>query len=137
MPSIVYDSTVDDMAQGTIAFGVDSFRVMLVTRSYVPDKGGHARRSDITGEVVGAGYTAGGLDIGVLVTTDLVENHTNIELDGANWPTSTITAAGAVYYDSRGAPENDELIAYIDFGGDAVSAIGNFTLQPSTIRIQN
>jgi hypothetical protein len=136
--SIAYDSTVDDMAKGTIAFATDSFKVLLVTAAYTPDKAAHARRSDITGEVIGAGYTAGGAAAGVIVTTDLVEHHTDIALGGASWPTSTITAAGAVYYDSRGGPpEDDELVAYIDFGGDIISVSGNFALEPSTVRIQN
>lgn len=138
MPSVIYDATVDGMAKGSIQFATDAFRVMLVTGAYLPDKAAHARRSDITGEVVGAGYTAGGAPAAVTVTTDLVENRTDIDLDGATWPASTITAAGAVYYDSRGgAPEDDELVAYIDFGGDVSSGSGLFTLQPSTLRIQN
>jgi hypothetical protein len=138
MPSIIYDSMVDAMASGSIAFATDSFKVLLVNATYTPDKAAHTRRSDINGEVIGDGYTAGGLSIGVVVTTDLVENHTDIALDGATWPASTITARGAVYYDSRGgAPGNDELICYIDFGADIVSSAGNFILEPSTVRIQN
>jgi len=138
MPSLVYDSMVDDMARGAIAFDTDSFKVMLVDATYVPDKAGHTRRDDVTGEVTGVGYTVGGADVTVTVGTDLVLNRTDIGLGGAQWPAATITAAGAVYYDSRGGVSGeDELVAYIDFSGDVVSVGGLFALEPSTVRIQN
>lgn len=138
MPSIVYDSMVDDMARGTIGFITDSFKVMLVDATYTPDKAVHVRRSDVTGEVAGVGYTAGGAGVTVTVGTDLALNRTDIELGAAQWPSATITAAGAVYYDSRGGPpEDDELVAYIAFGGDVVSVGGLFALELSTVRIQN
>lgn len=40
--------------------GSDTFKMMLVTSSYTFSKA-HAKRSDITNEVVGTGYAAGGL----------------------------------------------------------------------------
>jgi hypothetical protein len=138
VPSLVYDSMPDDMARGDIAFDTVDIRVMLVTSGYVADKAAHTRRSDITGEVSGTAYSPGGEPVAVTVTTDTVASRTDIALGGADWPASTITAAGAVYYVSRlGLPNNDELIAYIDFGGDIVSISGLFQLQPSTVRISN
>lgn len=138
MTSFVYDAAVDGMAKGEIAFAVDSFRVLLVSGAYIPNKATHAKRSDVIGEVSGTGYTAGGKAIGVVVVTDLTENRTDISLDGADWPGSTITARGAVYYDNRGgAATDDELIAYIDFNSNVVSISGLFALQPSTVRISN
>lgn len=138
MPSIVYNSMVDLMAKGTIAFGSDSFKVLLVDSTYVPDKAAHTRRSDVTGEVNGIGYTAGGVAASVTVSTDVVADRTDIGLGGANWPAATVTAAGAVYYDSRGgAPEDDEVVAYIDFNGDVIAVGGLFALESSTVRIQN
>jgi hypothetical protein len=135
--SLVYDAAVDAMAAGTIAFAADTFRVMLVDATYTPNKASHATRSDVSGEVIGIGYTAGGAPIAATVSS-AVDGQTDIGLGGANWPVSTITARGAVYYDSRGgAASSDELVAYIDFGGDIVSVAGSFSLQPSTVRIQN
>lgn len=138
MSSFVYDAAVDAMAKGQIAFAVDSFRVLLVTSAYAPDKAGHSRRSHVTGEAAGSGYTAGGAAAGVVVVTDLVAGQTDIEFDGADWPASTITARGAVYYDSRGgSASGDELVAYIDFGRNVVSVAGLFALQSSMVRITN
>lgn len=138
MASLVYDSTVDDMARGNVVFADDSFQVMLVTGAYVPDKAGHTKRSDVTGEIVGAGYVPGGLSATVSVSTDLIEDRTDIALGGVTWPLSTILAAGAVYYKARGGADSaDELVAFIDFGGNVESRAGDFTLEASTIRIQN
>jgi hypothetical protein len=122
---------VDDMAAGSLAFAADSFAVMLVS-GYVPDKGLHTARGDVVGEVTGAGYAAGGASV-VVTVNDAGADQTDIVLGGAAWPASTIDATGAVYY--GGAAET--LVAYIDFGGTISSLNGTFTLQPSTITINN
>ena len=135
--SFVYDSGAEGLALGTVAFGIDNFKVLLVGSGYTPDKAAHTRRSDVTGEVAGAGYTAGGAAVTIVIDTTGV-SQTDIELGGASWPLSTISATGAVYYDSRGGdPENDELVAYIDFGGAISSLAGLFALQQSVIQIHN
>jgi hypothetical protein len=131
LPSLIYDAMVDGMAAGSIRFASDAFKVMLVN-GYVPDKGLHNVRGDVTGEVSGAGYSAGGAAVTVTVT-DAGANQTDIQLGGATWGTSTIDATGGVYYDAAG----DALVAYIDFGGTISSLNGAFTLQPSTITINN
>jgi hypothetical protein len=131
LPSLIYDIAVDGMAAGSLAFGADSFAVMLVS-GYTPNKSGHTDTADVTGEVSGTGYTAGGAEVGVIVDV-AADNQTAIELGGATWPVSTISATGAVYYQQAA----DMLVAYIDFGGTISSLAGSFTLQPSTITIHN
>src|SRR5262245_20366082 len=136
LPSLIYDSGAEGLALGTVAFGMDNFAVLLVS-GYTPDKAAHTRRSDITGEVTGTGYTAGGAAVTIVIDTT-ADDQTDIELGGASWPVSTISATGAVYYDSRGGdPESDELVAFIDFGGAISSLAGTFALQQSTISIHN
>lgn len=120
---------VDGMAAGTIRFGSDSFRVMLVS-GYVPNKDGHETRADVTGEVTGTGYAAA--VVAATVIADPVADRTDIELGGATWPGSTISATGAVYYTG-----SDELVCYVDFGGVISSLAGAFTLQASTISLHN
>jgi hypothetical protein len=62
----------------------------------------------------------------------------NISLGAISIPSATITAHAAVYYKHRGgASSADELVAYIDFGGDIVSTNGTFALSASTLRKQN
>jgi hypothetical protein len=138
MASVIYNSCVDDMARGNIDFDTDAFKVMLVTSAYVPDKDAHLKRSDVTNEVTGTGYTAGGLAATVTVAKDLVNDRVDVSLGGVNWPTSTITARGGVYYKSRGgAATADELVAYVDFGSNIISSGGAFNLSASTLRISN
>jgi hypothetical protein len=92
----------------------------------------------VTNEVSGAGYTAGGVTSAVTVTKDTANDRVDIALGQVSWSNSTITARKAVYYVSRGgAASADELIAVNDFGSDVVSSGGTFTLNASTVRLQN
>jgi hypothetical protein len=55
-----------------------------------------------------------------------------MSLDGADtaWTTASFTARNAhVYKDRGGATTADELISYVDFGGDETVASGTFTIQ--------
>jgi hypothetical protein len=138
MASLIYNSALDDEARALIDFDTDTFQCLLVTATYAPNKDTHTKRSDITNEVVGAGYSAGGTAATVTVTKDTANDRIDISLGAVSWPASTITARGAVYYKSRGgAASADELVAYIDFGADIISTNGTFSLTASTLRIQN
>lgn len=138
MSSLIYNSFFEDLARGAIDLDTDTFKCMLVTSAYTEDKDAHLKRSSITNEVSGTGYTAGGAVATVTVTKDTANDRLDITLGGVSWPTSTITARKAVYYKSRGgASSADELIAVIDFGSDVISTAGTFTLTSSIIRIQN
>lgn len=138
MASLIYNHCLDNAARGTIDFDTDTFKVMLVTSAYTENKDTHEFRSDVTNEVSGPGYTAGGNTVTVTVTKDDANDRIDISLGGTTWPTSTITARKAVYYKSRGgAATADEIIAVNDFGSDVISTGGTFTLNASTLRIQN
>ncbi len=139
MASLIYNSALYDAYVGSIDFDTDTFKVLLVTSSYSPDKDTHTKRSDITDEVPnGSGYTTGGAAATVGVVNDTANDRINTSLGAASWTTATITARGAVYYKSRGgASSADELVAYIDFGGNITSTAGTFSLTASTLRIQN
>lgn len=138
MPSLIYNRALELWARGSIDFDTDTFRVMLTTSAYTEDKDAHDFRNDVTNEVTGAGYTAGGNTVTVGVTLDTVNDRVDITLGGTTWPASTITARKAVYYKSRGgAAAADELVAVNDFGSDVISSAGTFTLNASTLRISN
>jgi hypothetical protein len=138
MASLIYNSAIDDMARGAIDFDTDTFKVMLVTSSYTPNKDTHDKRDDVTNEASGTGYTAGGAASVCTVTKDTANDKVTLSFAAASWPTSTITARGAVYYKSRGgASSADELVAYVDFGGDVSSTGATFSLGSSVITLQN
>lgn len=138
MASLIYNSALYDALTGAIDFDTDSFKVMLVTSSYSPNKDTHTKRSDVTNEVSGTGYSAGGAAATASVNNDTANDRQDVTLGAVNWTTATITAAAAVYYKSRGgAASADELVAYIDFGGNITSTAGTFALTASTLRLQN
>jgi len=78
-----------------------------------------------TDEVVGVGYTAGG---NTLSSPTITTSGTTAYVDFADtsWTTATITARGALIYNSSKA---DRAIAVLDFGSDKTSTAGTFTVQ--------
>lgn len=139
MASLIYNNAIWWQVKGAIDFDTDTFKAMLVTSSYTPDKDTHDFRNDVTNEVSGTGYTAGGTAATVTVAAiDTTNDRIEVTLGAVSWLTSTITARGAVYYKSRGgASSADELVAYIDFGSDISSSGGTFALSSSLLRFQN
>ena len=139
MASLIYNSALDDMAKGAIDFDTDTFKVLLVTGSYTPNKDTHDKRDDVTNELsTGSGYTAGGETSACTVTKDTANDKVTLSFAAVSWSTATITAAAAVIYKSRGgASSADELVAYIDFGGNVSSSGGTFSISASTITLQN
>ena len=138
MPSLIYNSFLEDLARGAIDADTDTFRVLLTTAAYSENKDTHLKRSDVTNEVTGSGYTAGGVVATVTVTKDVANDRLDITLGAVSWPTSTITARKAVYYKARGgAATADELVAVNDFGSDVTSTGATFSLALSTVRFQN
>jgi hypothetical protein len=138
MSSLIYNSALYDALTGAIDFDTDTFYALLVDGSYTPDQDTHLKRSDITHEVTGTGYTAGGAAATVGVTKDNATNRISVALGATSWAASTISANGAVYYKHRGGADTaDELVAFIDFGGTITSTSGTFSLTASELRVQN
>lgn len=127
MADLIYTSFKMDIMNGNIDLDTDTIKVMLVTSSYTPSAA-HNRRDDITNEVTGTGYTAGGATLASKTVTN-VSTAGVFDASDVVWTTSTITARGAVLYKSRGgASSADELICYLDFVSDKISTAGSFTI---------
>lgn len=130
MADVIYNSFYLDMGANNINLRDDDYKIMLVTSAYTPNIDTHNRRDDITNEVVGAGYAAGGAD---LVGIDYIQDDTNnlamFDADDVTWPNSTITARGAVIYKNRaGASSADELVKYFDFASDQTTSNTEFKI---------
>lgn len=138
MASLVYDSFEQDSKIGNIDLESDTFYMMLVTATYTASKA-HAKRSDITNEVSGAGYTAGGAAVALTWSLDTGNHRFDITPGDVTWAAATLTARAGVIYKSRGgASSADELVAYCDFGGNIVSTGGTFaTHATGPLRYQN
>lgn len=139
MASVIYDSFTDDVCRGNIVPSSDTFWGLLVTSSYTPNKGTHTKRSDLTNEVVGTGYTADGQVVALTLAKDTSGHKETLSFADNVWTTATISAAAEVIYKRRGGLASaDNLVCYVDFGGTVSSTAGTFTAQcTSALTYQN
>ena len=105
------------------ASGGDTFKIALYTSSATLDASTTAYSA--TNEVSGSGYTAGG---NTLTNIDPTSSGTTafLDFDDTTWSTATITARGALIYNSTAA--GNPAVAVLDFGADKTSTAGDFTV---------
>ena len=121
---------VNQFGSAQINFTSDTIKVALCSSSYVPDQDVHDFFDDITNEVTGTGYTAGGATLATKTSGyNATTNITTLDAADTVWSTSTITARYAVIYKSTGTASTSPLIGYIDFGSNQSSSAGDFTIQ--------
>lgn len=138
MADVIYNAFKKNIANGTIDLDTDTIKVMLVTSAYTPDQDAHEFKSEVTNEISGTGYVAGGQALSnKAVSQDNINNKSIFDADDVTWTASTITARGAVLYKDTGNPATSPLICYMDFGSDRSSSNGDFTLQFNTAGILN
>lgn len=105
-------------------------KVLMCTDSESPNFDTHNFRDDITAEVSGTGYTAGGV---VITSTELTISSGVLTYDAADasWSSSTISNAMAAvgYFARGGASSADELVFLSDFVTAASTTNGTFTIQ--------
>lgn len=84
---------------------------------------------DVTNEVTGSGYTAGGATLASKTTTvDNTDNEAVFDAADVTWSSSSITARGAVVYKDTGTASTSPLMCYFDFGSDQTSSSGDFKI---------
>jgi len=102
--------------------GGNAFKIALYTSSATLAASTTAYTT--SGEVVGTGYTAGGLTLtNVTPTTSGTTGYT--DFGDAQWTTATITARGALIYNST---SSNRAVVVLDFGSDRTSTAGDFTV---------
>lgn len=108
---------------GTYVPLTDTMKIALYTNSATLDA--TTTVYSATDEVVGTGYTAGG---NTLTGNAISSGGTTawITFSDSSWTTATITARGALIYDSSAS---NAAIAVLDFGADKTSTAGTFTVQ--------
>jgi hypothetical protein len=114
------------LLDGEMDFSSDTtqtFKIALYTSSAT--LGASTTAYSTTNEVTGTGYTAGGNTLTVVAPTT---SGTTAFIDFANttWANSTITARGALIYQSGGS---NPAIAVLDFGEDKTASAGDFTIE--------
>ena len=138
MPSMVkYNSCLKQQMNGgngtaalVIDYDTDTIKVMLVTSSYVPNYATHVTKADITNEVTGTGYTAGGA---ILTSKTLTESAGLVTFDADNvtWsqnPAGFTNARYAICYKSTGVDATSSLIGCYDLLTNQSNTIIPFNL---------
>jgi len=108
--------------------GGHTFKIALFTSSATLDAA--TTNYSTTNEVVGTGYTAGGV---ALTNIDPTSSGTTAFIDfaDATWGSATLTAAGAFIYNTTtdGGSGTTNAVAVISFGGDKTSTNGDFVVE--------
>lgn len=114
-----YNSFKSDQLSGNVDLDTDTIKVALVTSSYTFDQDAHHFFSDITNEITGTGYTAGGETMsGISITADDTNDLGKFDANNTTWSSATFTFRGAVIYKDTGTASTSPLVAYIDFSTD-------------------
>jgi hypothetical protein len=112
----------------------DTLKVALFTSSIDPEtnRDVYEKYADISAnEVVGTGYTAGGVTLtNVTLALDTTNHIITLTADDPAWESSTITARYAVIYDASTA--DNLLIAFSDFGEDKSTGAIQFKIDYGT-----
>lgn len=122
------------LLDGEMDFSSDTtqtFKIALYTSSASLDATTTAYSA--TNEVVGTGYTAGGNTLTVVAPTTSGTT-AYLDFNDTTWSTATITARGALIYQSGGS---NPAVAVLDFGADKTSTAGDFTIQFPTADASN
>ena len=109
----------------------DTFKIALFPSAATLDASTTAY--DVTNEVSGTGYTAGGATLagGAIATSGTTAY---VDFTDASWAAATFTARGAVIYNSS---VSDKAVCVIDFGGDFTVTAGTFTISFPTADASN
>lgn len=112
-----------ELLGGVHDLDTDTIKIALFTSSAT--LGAATTAYSTSNEVSGVGYTAGG---NTLTGATITSSGTTaiVDFDNTTWASSTITARGAMIYNSSKA---NRAIAILDFGSDKTSTDGDFTIQ--------
>jgi len=126
----VFGLAQQSLANAEIDFDTATVKAMLCTSSYTPNQDTHRYKSDVTNEVTGTGYSAGGVALASkTVSYDTASNTLTLDAADPSWASSTITARYVVFYVDTGTAGTSPLLCYWDFGADVSSTAGTFTVQ--------
>ena len=102
----------------------DTFKIALFTSAATLSAATTAYST--TNETSGTGYTAGGNTLTISTTPTTSGTTAYLSFSNTTWSTSTITANGALIYNST---QGNKAVAVLAFGGDKSSTVGDFTIQ--------
>lgn len=121
-----------ELLNGIHAFGTtvvraattaDTFKIALYTSA--ASLGAATTTYSTSNEVTGTGYTAGGNTLSVSTAPTSSGTTAFLDFSDTTWTTATITANGALIYNST---QGNKAVAVLAFGGDKTSTAGDFTI---------
>ncbi len=115
------------LGQAEFDFTADTIKVALTTDDYTPDTDTHEFFDDVTDQITGTGYTAGGATL-TGVGWAYSGGQATLTCDPAAWTTATFTARRAVVYKDTGVAGTSRLLSYVDFGADRSPAAVDFEI---------
>jgi len=119
----VCDSYLQELFSG-VHTNTDTYKIALYVSTAT--LGATTTTYTTSGEISGTGYTAGGLALsGFSTSIDTGVSILDFTSD-AVWVSSTITARGALIYNSS---KSDKAVAVFDFGTDISSSNSDFTVE--------
>jgi hypothetical protein len=115
---------------GAIVWSSATIKVAQTTSAWTPNQDTNHFFSDVTNEITGTGYTAGGATLGSKTSTyDTATDQIRLDAADTSWPTSTLTARRAVVWnDTAGASTTDPVIGWVDYGADVSTTNGTFQI---------
>jgi len=121
------------LLNGTQNFSADTFKLALYTSSASLDENTTAYTT--SNEVPSTGnYSAGGNTLTVSVTPTNSGNVAYISFANTSWANATITANGALIYNSS---QSNAAVCVLAFGGDKTSTNGTFAVNFPTADATN
>jgi hypothetical protein len=132
MAKIVYNSYLADVFAGNCSTS-HTYKGILVGAGYTANRATHTKATDVTSEISGTGYTAGGNTVTLSFSINNTTNIGTLTIGPTAWPNSSLTARKMVVKRARGGDTSaDELVCCIDNNIDVTSSNGTLTFPGAT-----
>ena len=117
-----------ELLQGVQSFGTGDMKLALYTA--LADLGPNTTLYTTINEVVGTGYTSGGVLLtGMTITADAQTGTVYVNFNNASWPGANFVARGGLIYN---ATQGNRSVAVLDFGSDkSFTATSNTVVMPA------
>lgn len=121
----------NSLALGLIDWTNDTIKAMLTTNSYTPNQDTHDFKNDVTNEVSGTGYTAGGVALASKsLAYDTATNTLKYDAADISWTSATLTAVRNIilYDDTPATDATKPLIAFVTLDQDYACTNGTLSV---------
>lgn len=128
MSDLIYNKFKIYLGNDTIDMDNDTFKCVLLTSSHVPSAGYEVYSDIANDEVIGDGYTTGGVTLNNATWTES-NGVATFDADDALWTNATFTARYAVIYDDTSLLPDNVLLCMFDLGSDQFVNNGSFRIR--------